>query len=154
MWSLSGLSFFLDALRIPLFVPILFWLSIAALHRKADHFYRIGQKVSEQKDVYVTPSDPGSILGRAMENDDRIILVAAGGGGIQASAWTARVLTGLEVICAEKAGSIFSIAKAAERGFWWQRRDYVFRDSLQACGIPLKKALVERQFDQYPTGCR
>jgi hypothetical protein len=102
VWSLSGLSFFLDAFRIPLFVPILLWLSIAALHRKADHLYQIDQKVSEQKDVYVTPSDPASILERAVENDDRIILVAAGGGGIQASAWTARVLTGLEEICAEK----------------------------------------------------
>jgi hypothetical protein len=28
--------------------------------------------------------------------------VAAAGGGIQAAAWTARVLTGLEEICAEK----------------------------------------------------
>jgi Patatin-like phospholipase len=101
VWSLSGLSFFLDAFRIPLFVPIVLWLSVAALHRKADHFYRI-HKVSEGKDVYVEPTDPGSILARASENDDRIILVAAAGGGIQAAAWTARVLTGLEEICAEK----------------------------------------------------
>jgi len=108
VWSLSGLSFFLDAFRIPLFVPILLWLSVAALHRKADHFYRIHQKVSEQKDVCEMPSDPGSLLERAMENDDRIILVAAGGGGIQASAWTARVLTGLEEICAEKQSGRFS----------------------------------------------
>jgi hypothetical protein len=102
VWSLSGLSFFLDAFRIPLFFPILLWLSVAAFHRKADHFYRIHQKVSEQKDICVTPSDPGSILKRAIENDDRIILVAAAGGGIQAAAWTARVLSGLEEICVEK----------------------------------------------------
>ena len=51
---------------------------------------------------------PRSILERAIENDDRIILVAAGGGGIQASAWTARVLTGLEEICAEKRPGRFS----------------------------------------------
>jgi hypothetical protein len=62
-------------------------------------FYRI-HKVSDEKDVYVEPTDPGSILAGTNENDDRIILVAAGGGGIQASAWTARVLTGLEEICA------------------------------------------------------
>jgi Patatin-like phospholipase len=108
LWSLSGLSFFLDAFRIPFFVPILLWLSVAALHQKADHFYRVHQKVSEQQDVCVTPSDPGSILERAIESDDRIILVAAGGGGIQASAWTARVLTGLEEICAEKQPGRFS----------------------------------------------
>jgi hypothetical protein len=108
VWSLSGLSFFLDAFRIPLFIPILLWLSVAALHRKADHFYRVHQKVSGQKDVCVAPSEPGSILERAIENDDRIILVAAGGGGIQASAWTARVLTGLEEICGEKRPGRFS----------------------------------------------
>jgi hypothetical protein len=101
VWGLSGLSFFFDAFRIPLFVPVVLWLSVAALHLKADHFYRI-HKVSDEKDVYVEPTDPGSILARTNENDDRIILVAAGGGGIQASAWTARVLTGLEEICGEK----------------------------------------------------
>jgi hypothetical protein len=72
VWSLSGLSFFFDAFRIPLFVPIVLWLSVAALHPKADHFYRI-HKVSEEKDVCVKPTDPGSILERATENDDRII---------------------------------------------------------------------------------
>jgi hypothetical protein len=92
VWGLSGLSFFFDAFRIPLFVPVVLWLSVAALHLKADHFYRI-HKVSDEKDVYVAPTDPGSILARATENDDRIILVAAAGGGIQAAAWTARVLT-------------------------------------------------------------
>ena len=101
VWGLSGLSFFFDAFRIPLFAPVVLWLSVAALHLKADHFYRI-HKVSDEKDVYVEPTDPGSILARANENDDRIILVAAAGGGIQAAAWTARVLTGLEEICAEK----------------------------------------------------
>ena len=102
VWGLSGLSFFLDAFRIPLFVPIVLWLSVAALHPKTDHFYRIHKEVSEKKDVYIKPSDPGSILASATENDDRIILVAAAGGGIQAAAWTARVLTGLEEACAEK----------------------------------------------------
>ena len=101
VWGLSGLSFFFDAFRIPLFVPVVLWLSVAALHLKADHFYRI-HKVSEEKDVSVEPTDPGSILARANENDDRIILVAAAGGGIQAAAWTARVLTGLEEICGKK----------------------------------------------------
>lgn len=101
VWGLSELSFFFDAFRIPLFVPVVLWLSVAALHLKADHFYRI-HKISDEKDVYVAPTDPGSILARATENDDRIILVAAAGGGIQAAAWTARVLTGLEEICAEK----------------------------------------------------
>jgi hypothetical protein len=97
----SGLSFFFDAFRIPLFVPVVLWLSVAALYLKSDHFYRI-HKDSDEKDVYVAATDTGSILARATENDDRIILVAAAGGGIQAAAWTTRVLTGLEEICAEK----------------------------------------------------
>src|SRR5258708_98038 len=79
VWSLSGLSFFFDAFRIPLFVPIVLWLSVAALHPKADHFYRI-HKVSKKKDVYVEPTDPGSILARPPETDDRIILAPAASG--------------------------------------------------------------------------
>jgi hypothetical protein len=102
VWGLSGLSFFLDAFRIPLFVPILFWLSVAAFHPKADHFFRIHNEVSETGDKNLRSLDPASVLASATENDDRIILVAAGGGGIQAAAWTARVLTGLEEICSEK----------------------------------------------------
>jgi hypothetical protein len=98
--GLSGLSFFFDAFRIPLFVPVVLWLSVAALHLKADHFYRIHNVAGD--DVYLESTDPGSILARANENDARIILVAAAGGGIQASAWTARVLTGLEEICTEQ----------------------------------------------------
>jgi hypothetical protein len=101
VWGLSGLSFFFDAFRIPLFVLVVLWIFVAALHLKADHSYRIHQ-VSVEKDVYVEPTGPGSVLARTNENDDRIILVAAGGGGIQPSAWTARVLTGLEGICGKK----------------------------------------------------
>jgi hypothetical protein len=36
VWSLSGLSFFLDAFRIPLFVPIVLWLSIAAVAKTVE----------------------------------------------------------------------------------------------------------------------
>ena len=108
VWGLSGLSFFLDAFRVPLFVPILLWLSLVAFHRKADHFYRICKEVSAKSDEYVTPSDPASILARATQSDDRVILVAAAGGGIQAAAWTARVLTGLEEMCAERRPGIFA----------------------------------------------
>jgi hypothetical protein len=108
VWGLSGLSFFLDAFRVPLFVPILLWSSVVAFHLKADHFYRICQEVSTKSDDCVTPSDPASILARATQSDDRIILVAAAGGGIQAAAWTARVLTGLEEMCAEKRPGIFA----------------------------------------------
>jgi hypothetical protein len=75
VWGLSGLSFFLDAFRISLFVPIVFWLSVAAFHPKADHFYRIHNEVSETGDKYLRPLDPASVLTSATENDDRIILV-------------------------------------------------------------------------------
>jgi len=118
--------------RIPLFVSGRSLVTRRGASPQSRSFLS-DHKVSDEKDVYVAPTDPGSILARATENDDRIILVAAAGGGIQAAAWTARVLTGLvRDLRRETAGSIYSVAKTAERGFWWQRRDYVFRDGLQA----------------------
>jgi hypothetical protein len=117
VWGLSGLSFFLDAFRVPLFVPILLWLSVVGFHLKADHFYRICQELSAKSDDCVTPSDPASILARATQSDERIILVAAAGGGIQAAAWTARVLTGLEEMCAEKRPGVFARSLKLLSGF-------------------------------------
>lgn len=91
-WGLSALGFFLEPYRIPLVVPIGFWLFFAAFHPKTDHYYRIDVSNREA----FQPPTPADILGRAAENEEPVILIAAAGGGIQSAAWTAQVLTGLE----------------------------------------------------------
>jgi Patatin-like phospholipase len=96
IWLLSGLSFFLDAYRIPLFVSLVAILVISSLIENSDHFYRIwkidASKVQDPPSVALA----SDLLSRPTEDEKPAVLIAAAGGGIQAAAWTARVLTGLE----------------------------------------------------------
>jgi hypothetical protein len=96
VWLLSGLSFFLDAYRIPLFVPLFAIVVISSLFETSDHFYRIWK--IDVKPVEDLPSIElaSEVLSRPTDDRKSVVLIAAAGGGIQAAAWTARVLTGLE----------------------------------------------------------
>lgn len=94
-WSLAGLSFFLDRYRIPLLLIIVVWGFIAGKFRQGDHFYEaLPLTGASAADSQALGSD---VLRSYLEpaTDERVVLVATTGGGIQATAWTARVLTGL-----------------------------------------------------------
>jgi hypothetical protein len=97
-WGLSGLAFFFDRYRIPVLVMIVILLgAVSLVFRRADSYYLIyptNWPKAATADVGFTAQN---LMGR--RENARIILVAANGGGIQASAWTARVLTGLEKGC-------------------------------------------------------
>lgn len=93
-WLLSSFAFFLDRYRIPVLVPVLLWLGLTAALPWSDYFYPVkerGQITQSAPSEGATEVEPPA--------DDSIIVVAANGGGIQAAAWTARVLTGLEQEC-------------------------------------------------------
>jgi Patatin-like phospholipase len=81
----SALTFFLDRYRIPLLVPLVLFAFSAASWSGTDHFFRI-------QDIGMRPAPPprGKI-----GDGERVIVVAAAGGGIQAAGWTAQVLSGL-----------------------------------------------------------
>ena len=87
-WFATGLSFFFDHYRVPVLVPLLILPALTALVPWSDHFY----------ETVVAPTGysakPGAILN--IDSEKPAIVVAANGGGIQAGAWTARVLTGLD----------------------------------------------------------
>ncbi len=86
-WGFSGIAFLLDRYRIPV------WLVPAALVLLAlgpscsDHYYRTFETTP------VSASTPSDVL---RKHGPTPIVVAAEGGGIQAAAWTIRVLRGLE----------------------------------------------------------
>jgi len=88
-WGFSGLAFFLDRYRVPVFTPILAILLFTSFfpYLKSDYYYRT---MAPEPEVGEEPS-----------SEDSMIVVAASGGGIQSAAWTARVLTGLEQKCRE-----------------------------------------------------
>ena len=87
----AGAAFFLDRYRVPFLTPILIWILIGAQSPKSDYYYKVIDAVNERA---VTPGD-------ALRGNDPsrtwAIVAAATGGGIQASAWSAKVLTGLEL---------------------------------------------------------
>lgn len=88
-WILSFLTFFLDRFRIPVLVPLALFAVISGCTRSSDHFFSVHTQAKQIK----APS-PGEVL-RARAGKP-IIVVATAGGGIQAAAWTAQVLAGLQ----------------------------------------------------------
>lgn len=94
MWgslAASAISFFADAYRFPVSVAMALLLTVAA--RLGDSGYHFSPVPVEN---YGKPSGltPSRILSRLPGS--RAIVVAAEGGGIQAAAWSANVLTELE----------------------------------------------------------
>ena len=86
-WTLAGLTFFLDRYRWPIFTAGLGALVLTGSCPATDH------RVPTAGDgVRYALTTPGSLLGAF----DRPLVVAAAGGGIQAGAWTARVLEGID----------------------------------------------------------
>lgn len=90
-WGFSALAFFFDRYRVPVGLLVLGWLSITAFFPQSDHFYHLKDRASYK------PLSPSDIINTRAGAP--LIVVAANGGGIQAGAWAARVLTGLEEAC-------------------------------------------------------
>jgi len=96
-WGLAMLTFFLDRFRVPLLLPVLFVLYLVNFPFQLDHYYSIVPGAGGAL------ADPARVLtaSRRVAPDSahprgRVVVVATAGGGIQAAAWTAQVLTGLE----------------------------------------------------------
>ena len=91
-WGLSGAAFFLDRYRIPVLISILIVTGLVSIFfPQSDSYYFIDRKAPGE-DIR-----PQNLL--APRKGAKVILVAANGGGIQAAAWSARVMTGIEERC-------------------------------------------------------
>jgi hypothetical protein len=86
---LSALAFFTDRYRIPLCTVLLTLVTLSSWVGGRDTFFWSEPMSSEQFDHALTP---GEVM---QASPQKFIVVAAGGGGIQASGWTAQVLAGL-----------------------------------------------------------
>jgi Patatin-like phospholipase len=85
---------------VPVLLTLIAWLVLFSRSPRSDHFfdtfsipYACDPKNLPQHPNQCAPN-PAEVL--AFPADGKVVVVAASGGGIQASAWTARVLTGLE----------------------------------------------------------
>ena len=84
---LSGLSFLLDRHRVPVLLPAIAWLAFLSAVSNSDHHFELRRGEPAR-----APS-PHEI---AKTYDSVLTVVAVDGGGIQAAAWGATVLTRLE----------------------------------------------------------
>lgn len=95
-WILGMAAFFLDRYRIPLLLLMALLIWTGNKTSQSDHYYQTMQGSP-------APVNPQRVLTAAARlapdpahPRGRVVLVATEGGGIQAAAWTARVLTGLQ----------------------------------------------------------
>lgn len=93
-WGLSGIAFFLDHYRAPLLAPMAILAFSGGLFPQSDYFYE-GLPRSPKPAVILTAAEVIEAYEKGPDAGTPIVLVATTGGGIQAAAWTARVLTGL-----------------------------------------------------------
>ncbi len=137
-WILGALTFFLDRYRVPLLSGLAVLSFITLSVPQSDHVYRV-----ERRPLSHRISPAGLIQKRTDHGKKRIVLVATAGGGIQAAAWTARVLRGLEQECEKPT------VKSA------QERPCDFRDSVLlisgVSGGSLGAIAYARSFTEYPT---
>jgi hypothetical protein len=87
-WTLTGLSFFCDAYRLPVSLVVLVYLTVTAQVSRSDHFFHM---FDGDKDPMPSAAQVIQVAGL-----DSVIVVACNGGGIQSAAWTAKVLTELD----------------------------------------------------------
>jgi hypothetical protein len=103
--GLSGLAFYFDRYRIPVLIPLLGVLLIAS-YFGSDYYYPTIPRTMSTETV-----ENGS-AGKQETPAETMIVVAANGGGIQAAAWSAQVLTGLEEECQTTQGCDQDFAKS------------------------------------------
>lgn len=89
-WLFSALAFLLDRYRIPVLIPLAGILILTAQFPESDHYFEVRPLASAAQ---FTPVD--ALRPPAGVDPDSAIVIATSGGGIEAAAWTARVLTGL-----------------------------------------------------------
>ena len=87
-FSLSALSFFFDLWHVPLLLLLVLAGYITARSPSSDHLYEL---LASRQRAAPTPLETVSA-----SRSRRLVVVAANGGGIQAAAWTAQVLEGLD----------------------------------------------------------
>jgi len=85
---LSGAAFLLDRYRLPTLLPIAAWVAIVAAIANSDHYFRL-----TPTSYVLTAPTPYEI---AQSRGPVLTVIAIDGGGIQAGAWGATVLTRIE----------------------------------------------------------
>jgi hypothetical protein len=108
-WGLSSMAFFLDRYRVPLVLLIALFCTLGGQSSLSDHYFAL----HDEKVFHAgSPSEVLAVRAPKFPQPKRsnggVVAVATAGGGIQAAAWTARVLTGLQEQCPVTVGKSFA----------------------------------------------
>lgn len=98
---LPGLSFLLDRHRVPILPTLLLVMAACYSVFRTDHYFELhptGKPVAQSVSLPLERVYDNWELPRGVGGQRTLVVVDASGGGIQASAWTAQVLTGLHEI--------------------------------------------------------
>ena len=104
-WAFTGMAFFLDRYRVPVLAPVVLLLAFTTALPWSDYRFPVTTfQPSSSEEVAQTTGDSTQRNDAAHDGpkDNSIIVVAVNGGGIQAAAWAAQVLAGLEEACREE----------------------------------------------------
>jgi hypothetical protein len=108
-WGLSIVAFFLDRYRVPLVLPIALFCTLGGQFSSSDHYFAL---LDDKEIQAASPSEALAVRAPKFPQRNRpnggVVVVATAGGGIQAAAWTARVLTGLQEQCPTADGRSFA----------------------------------------------
>jgi len=96
-WGLSALTFFFDRYRFPLLWTLSAFSLITIISPQSDHFFRVvlREPAMREPPIAVAYMKKRLEIREQATKPKRLIIVATPGGGIQAAAWTAKVLTKL-----------------------------------------------------------
>lgn len=111
IWVLTGIfsngTFYFDRFHIPFLILLVLFSGFGYQAFQVDHYFELEKNYGEQ----VAPNQIKIAINNRLKNQQKengrtLVVVAASGGGIQASGWTAQVLGGLQ----EELGSSFTQA--------------------------------------------
>lgn len=123
-WALSGAAFYLDRYRVPVVLTVLALFVVVWSASRSDHHFLLRDPVVPWSELRT----PGQIA--AARRHPLLTVVAVDGGGIQASAWGAQVLTGISrvfpdfpksarlisAVSGGAVGTMYFVAAAPEHG--------------------------------------
>ena len=90
VWLLAGLAFYFDRHRVPILLPIVVTSMAMWTVSHSDFYFELLQPRGDWTEL----QDPADIARR--RDHPMLTVIAIDGGGIQAGAWAARVLTGIQ----------------------------------------------------------
>lgn len=131
----TGGSFLLDYFRLPLVVTLVLYSMVIWLVTSANSYYRVHDRPPS-----TTVPAAATIASILPQDNKTLVVVTAAGGGIQAAAWTARVLTGLHEVYGNDFTRSVGIVSAVSGG---SVGALFYADALAADGNGLASATAE-----------